>query len=34
MWFGGQRPKKDWFMKQSSLSPAYTTRWDALPKVW
>ena len=34
IWFGGQRPKKDWFMKQAHLSPAYTTRWDALPKVW
>ena len=33
IWFGGQRPKKDWFMKQSHLSPAYTTRWDCLPLV-
>ncbi len=33
IWFGGQRPKKDWFMKQSNVSPAYTTRWDSIPKV-
>lgn len=33
IWFGGQRPKKDWFMKQANLSPAYTTRWDCLPTV-
>ena len=33
IWFGGQRPKKDWFMKQAHLSPAYTTRWDCLPLV-
>ncbi len=33
IWFGGQRPKKDWFMKQSHLSPAYTTRWSCLPLV-
>jgi DNA polymerase V len=31
IWFGGQRPKKDWFMKQELRSPAYTTRWEALP---
>ena len=33
IWFGGQRPKKDWFMNQAHLSPAYTTRWDCLPLV-
>ncbi|SHJ63907.1 DNA polymerase V [Malonomonas rubra DSM 5091] len=33
IWFGGQRPKKDWFMRQARLSPAYTTRWDSLPFV-
>ncbi len=33
IWFGGQRPEKDWFMKQAHLSPAYTTRWDSLPLV-
>lgn len=33
IWFGGQRPQKDWFMKRAYLSPAYTTRWDDLPIV-
>jgi DNA polymerase V len=33
VWFGGQRPVKDWFMRQAKLSPAYTTRWDCLPLV-
>ncbi|MCW8859738.1 MAG: translesion error-prone DNA polymerase V subunit UmuC [Deltaproteobacteria bacterium] len=33
IWFGGQRPRRDWFMKQELLSPAYTTRWDCLPLV-
>lgn len=33
VWFGGQRPKKDWFMRQDKRSPAYTTRWDSLPLV-
>ncbi len=33
IWFGGQRPQKDWFMKQANLSPAYTTRWGSIPKV-
>ena len=33
IWFGGQRPKQDWFMNQTHLSPAYTTRWDCLPLV-
>ncbi|MDF1556166.1 MAG: DUF4113 domain-containing protein [Deferrisomatales bacterium] len=33
VWFGGQRPKEDWFMKRAHLSPAYTTRWEDLPVV-
>ena len=33
IWFGGQRPQQDWFMKQAHLSPAYTTCWDSLPLV-
>lgn len=33
VWFGGQRPRNDWFMKQELLSPAYTTRWSCLPLV-
>ncbi len=33
IWFGGQRPKEDWFMKRANLSPAYTTRWEDLPLV-
>lgn len=33
VWFGGQRPRKDWFMRQANVSPAYTTRWDSLPEV-
>ena len=33
IWFGGQRPKRDWFMNQAHLSPAYTTQWDSLPLV-
>ena len=33
VWFGGQRPKKDWFMRQANVSPAYTTRWECLPVV-
>jgi len=33
IWFGGQRPKKDWFMKQELRSPAYTSRWGSLPVV-
>lgn len=33
IWFGGQRPKKDWFMTQAKLSPAYTTRWECLPAL-
>ena len=33
VWFGGQRPKEDWFMRRAHLSPAYTTRWEDLPVV-
>lgn len=33
IWFGGQRPKKDWFMRQANVSPAYTTRWSGIPEV-
>jgi DNA polymerase V len=33
VWFGGQRPEKDWFMRQANVSPAYTTRWSCLPEV-
>ncbi|MEE4253742.1 MAG: translesion error-prone DNA polymerase V subunit UmuC [Desulfuromusa sp.] len=31
IWFGGQRPKQDWFMNRTRLSPSYTTRWEDLP---
>ncbi|HFQ5431414.1 TPA: DUF4113 domain-containing protein [Vibrio vulnificus] len=33
LFFAGQCTKKDWSMKQEHLSPAYTTRWDQLPRV-
>jgi DNA polymerase V len=33
VWFAGQRPQKDWFMKQELRSPAYTTSWRRLPVV-
>lgn len=33
IWFGGQPPKEDSFMKRAHLSPAYTTRWADLPTV-
>lgn len=33
IWFGAQRPKKDWFMRQANVSPAYTTRWNCIPEV-
>lgn len=33
IWFGGQRPQEDWFMKRAHVSPAYTTRWEDLPSV-
>ena len=34
VFFAGQGTKKDWSMKREHLSPAYTTRWDQLPRVW
>ncbi len=33
VFFAGQGTKKDWPMKREHLSPAYTTRWDQLPRV-
>ena len=33
VFFAGQCTKKDWSMKREYLSPAYTTRWDQLPRV-
>ena len=33
IFFAGQGTKKDWSMKREHLSPAYTTRWDQLPRV-
>ncbi|TYO96322.1 DNA polymerase V [Geothermobacter ehrlichii] len=33
IWFGGQRPQTDWFMRRAHLSPAYTTRWECIPEV-
>ncbi|MCC3705604.1 translesion error-prone DNA polymerase V subunit UmuC [Rouxiella badensis] len=33
VWFAGQGIDKGWKMKRDMLSPAYTTRWDELPKV-
>lgn len=33
VWWGGQQPERDWFMTQANRSPAYTTRWDAMPRV-
>lgn len=33
VFFAGQGMKKDWSMKREHLSPAYTTRWDQLPRV-
>ena len=33
VFFAGQGIKKDWSMKREHLSPAYTTRWDQLPRV-
>ncbi|MDV5034970.1 translesion error-prone DNA polymerase V subunit UmuC [Vibrio diabolicus] len=33
VFFAGQGTKKDWSMKRGHLSPAYTTRWDQLPRV-
>ncbi len=33
VWFGSQRPERDWFMRRANVSAAYTTRWDSLPLV-
>ncbi len=33
IWFGGQRPQENWFMRQAHLSKSYTTRWEDLPLV-
>lgn len=33
VFFAGQGLKKEWAMKREHLSPAYTTRWDQLPRV-
>lgn len=33
VWLGGQRPQKDWYMRQANVSPAYTTRWSSIPEV-
>ncbi len=33
VFFAGQGTKKDWSIKREHLSPAYTTRWDQLPRV-
>ncbi|WP_405534601.1 MULTISPECIES: translesion error-prone DNA polymerase V subunit UmuC [Vibrio] len=33
VFFAGQGTKKDWSMKREHLSPAYTTRWEQLPRV-
>ncbi len=33
VFFAGQGLKKDWSMKRDHLSPAYTTRWNQLPRV-
>lgn len=33
VFFAGQGTKKDWSMKREHLSPAYTTRWDQIPRV-
>lgn len=33
VWFAGRGIKQEWQMKRDMLSPAYTTRWDELPKA-
>lgn len=33
LFFASQKASKGWAMKREHLSPAYTTRWDELPKV-
>lgn len=34
VFFASQGVSPQWSMKREHLSPAYTTRWDELPKVW
>jgi DNA polymerase V len=33
VWFAGQGIEPAWQMRREMLSPAYTTRWDELPKA-
>lgn len=33
VWFGSQRPEKDWFMRRDRQSPSYTTKWEDIPLV-
>ncbi|MDX1678689.1 translesion error-prone DNA polymerase V subunit UmuC [Arsukibacterium sp.] len=33
IWFASQGAKQQWAMKREMLSPAYTTNWQALPRV-
>ncbi|SFM60545.1 DNA polymerase V [Ectothiorhodospira mobilis] len=33
VWLAGQGMQRPWAMRRAHLSPAYTTRWDALPRV-
>jgi len=33
VWFAGQGIEQSWQMKREMLSPAYTTRWDDLPRA-
>jgi DNA polymerase V len=34
VFFASQGVSPQWSMKREHLSPAYTTKWDDLPKVW
>jgi DNA polymerase V len=34
VFFASQGVSPQWAMKREHLSPAYTTRWEELPKVW
>ncbi len=33
IFFNGQRPKKDWFIRQERKSPAYSNCWEGFPVV-
>jgi DNA polymerase V len=33
VWFAGQGIETSWEMRRDLLSPAYTTRWDELPRA-